>query len=87
MLPKTTVQYWSSVSQAQGVAVEMGGVKGEVRQYLQLVQYEDGLTRRPQPVWNVSTLTGDITQLAVYTCVTTQQQERVGSCNTVMSTP
>ena len=63
---KSIIQYWSSATMGQGITIETGICTVEVKQFLKLIPYKDGLIRRPQSEWNITNCLGSVNDLAIY---------------------
>lgn len=72
-LPKTVIDYWSSVNKQQGLTIQLKDCVLDMKQHLQLVPHDDGLIRRPQPQWSIKHCSSTVQELAVFACSNKQQ--------------
>ena len=68
-LPSSTVSYWSSVRRQEGVDCNIQNCSFRLTYSLQLIPYNDGLTRRPRSDWKMSSCEGTLNGLEAYTCI------------------
>ena len=68
-LPKSTVQYWSSVYQQRGLEFRVTSATCGMKYVLRLVPHNDELIRRPRADWTVASLQGEVTDILAYTCI------------------
>ena len=71
-IPNTVIQYWSSVRQHQGLEFQIQSAVFHVGYRLKLIPHSDGLIRRPEADWAISTCDGKLLELTVYTCIRDQ---------------
>ena len=65
-MPALHVVYWSSASEENGMQLECEQLKLTSTYRLDLMPFEDGLRRRPRPVWSVDLLKFNIKHTNVY---------------------
>lgn len=61
--------YWSSVRKQDGIECSIKDITFKLTYTLNLIPFDDGLTRRPRADWSMSACEGCVNGIKGYTCI------------------